>query len=263
MIIKEIEDYIERELAPLNLSLPNDVNGTMFGTLGSQVTGIVVCWSPTLRVIEAAVKSNANLIVSHEWLVYEQSGSKWMENERGVSHKVPNQKRLELLNKHKITILKHHSNWDIAPRGTADSLAEAMGFQNLVKKGKIIRVYREKPRKLRELAEEVRKRLGIKNARVSGTLEKEVECIGTAIGGMGQILTFADAFAGTGADVLICGEALEYATIYAHESGFSLILASHEATEWPGIAKLASLLKKKFPETDVQFVHSGVELEVV
>jgi putative NIF3 family GTP cyclohydrolase 1 type 2 len=258
MRIREIEDYIERELAPLELSLPQDLNGLVFGTLDKEVTGIIVCWSPTLKVIERAVKTEANLIVSHEWLIYEHSGSRWTEHERGMFSKIPNLKRLELLIKHNISVLKHHSNWDIALGGVTDSFGEFLGFRNLVKRGKVIRVYKEKPRRIRDLASEVAGKLGLECVKVAGDVEKEIEYIGTAVGGLGQILTFADEFVDTKAEVLIFGEALEYGTIYTLESGFPFIVTSHEATEKPGMMKLSQLLRKKFPKVNISYEDSGV-----
>ena len=257
MKIEEVEDYIEKELAPLELSLPQDINGLLFGSLDNEVTGIVVCWSPTLKVIQAAVKGKANLIVSHEWLIYERSYSKWVENERGMFSKIPNLKRLELLTKHNISVLKHHSNWDIAPGGIADSFGEFLGFKNVVKKGKVIRIYK-KSRRIKELAEEVAAKLDLGCVEFSGDAEKEVEYIGTAVGGLGQILTFADEFVGTRAEVLIFGETLEYSVIYTFESGFPFIVTSHEATEKPGMVKLSQLLRKKFPRVNIWYVDSGV-----
>jgi len=256
MKIEKVEDYIE-QLAPLNLSLPQDLNGLIFGTLDNEVTGIIVCWSPTLRVIEAAVKNKANVIVSHEWLIYEKLGSKWIENERGVYSKIPNLKRMTLLTEHNISILKHHSNWDIAPSGTADSFGEFLGFKNVVKKGKVTRVYKENPRKIIELAKEIAAKLNLNCVKITGDSEKKVQYIGTAVGGLGQVLTIADDFVGTRAEVLIFGETLEYTEIYALESDFPSIVTSHEATEKPGMIKLSQLLRTKFPTVNVQYADSS------
>jgi len=263
MKVKKVEDYIEQHVAPLKLSLPQDINGLVFGTLDMEVTGIAVCWSPTLRVIEASVENKANVILSHEWLVYEQSGSKWMETEKGVYSKIPNLKRIKLLAEHKISVLKHHSNWDIAPQGTADSFGEFLGFKNLVKKGKLIRIYKEKPRMIKELAQGIGEKLDLGCVKVLGNAEKKVKYIGTAVGGLGQIFTFADDFVDTKAEILIFGETLQYGEIYTLESGLPLIVTSHEATEKPGMIKLSKLLRKEFPTINIQYVDSGVRYSFV
>ena len=255
VLTEDIASYIENEIAPLKYGLPGEKNGLESGSLDNEVTGIIVCWSPTLKVIEKAIKYKANLIVSHEWLVYEYANSKWMENENRTFDKTPNLKRLKLLSENGITILKYHSNWDIAPGGIADSLGEYLGFRNLVMKGRLIRVYEERPIKLKELANLVGERLKISYLKISGDRNKKVSYVGTAAGGLGQIFTYPDDFARSRAQVLIFGEMLQYTEIYTHESGYFYIVTSHEASEMPGMLKMTSFLKNKFRQIPVNYVE--------
>lgn len=255
-LIRDVAKYIETEMAPLKYSLPDDKNGLIFGSLNNEVVGIAVCWSPTLKVIEKATVSKANVIISHEWLVYEYTKNRWMENECGTSTKVPNMKRLRLLSENNMTVLKYHSNWDIAPGGITDSFGEYLGFKNLVKKGRLVRVYHEKSILLRELADLVAEKLEISHVRVSGEPEKNINYIGTAPGGLGQIFTYAEDFCNSNAQVLIFGEMLQYTEIYTQETGYSYIATSHEASEMPGMLKMTSLLKKKFRQIPVDYLTS-------
>lgn len=255
VLTEDIASYIENEIAPLEYGLPGEKNGLEFGSLDNEVSGIIVCWSPTLRAIGKAIKYNANVIVSHEWLVYEYANSKWMENENKTFGKTPNLKRQKLLSENGITVLKYHSNWDIAPGGIADSLGEYLGFRNLVEKGRLIRVYEERPIRLKELANLVGERLKLTYLRIYGDPNRKVSYVGTAAGGLGQIFTYADDFAKSRAQVLIFGEMLQYTEIYAHESGYSYIVTSHEASEMPGMLKMTSLLKNKFRQISVNYVE--------
>ena len=255
-LVKDVAKYIEAEIAPLKYSLPDDKNGLEFGSLNNEVIGITVCWSPTLKVIEKAIASKANLIVSHEWLIYEYTKNRWMENECRTSTKVPNLKRLRLLSENDMAVLRYHSSWDIAPGGIADSLGEYLGFKNLVKKGRLVRVYHEKPILLRDLADLVAEKLEISYVKVSGEPEKKIDYIGTAPGGLGQIFTYADDFRNSNAQVLIFGEMLQYTEIYTQETGYSYIATSHEASEMPGMLKMTSLLKKKFRQIPVDYLTS-------
>ena len=257
LLVKDVANYIEKEIAPLKYSLPGDKNGLEFGSLDNEVRGIVTCWSPTLMVIEKAVSLQANLIISHEWLIYNHTGSKWMENEIRTPAKTPNLKRSKILSQNSMSLLKYHSNWDIAPSGVADSFGEYLGFKNLIKKGKLVRVYKEKPITLEALAMSITEKLKISNVKVSGDLNKKVKYIGTAPGGLGQIFTYSDDFANSGAEVLIFGEMLEYTGIYANESGYFYIVTSHEASEMPGMLKLTSLLKNRFTQIPVSYLRSN------
>ncbi len=256
LLIRDIANYVEREIAPLKYSLPGDRNGLEFGSLNNEVTGIVVSWTPSSTVIEKSVSLKANLIISHEWSLYEHSGSKWLENESWMFAKRTNLKRLQLMFRNGISILKYHSNWDIAPGGIADSFGERLGFKDLAKKGRLVRVYKERPISLKDLASLVAKKLEITRVETYGDLNRKFAYIGTAVGGLGQIFTQADDFAETKAEVLIYGEMLEYTKIYTRESGYSYIATSHEASEMPGMLKLTCLLRKRFPKVAIKCLRS-------
>jgi putative NIF3 family GTP cyclohydrolase 1 type 2 len=256
LLVRDVADYIEREIAPLKYGLLGDKNGLEFGSPDNEVAGIVVSWSPTSKVIEKSTAFRANLIISHEWTFYEHTGSKWLENEKWTFAKQANLRRLQLLSKKNINILKYHSNLDIAPGGTVDSFGEYLGFKNLIKKGRLIRVYREKPISLQRLASTVAKKLELERVEVCGDLNKRISYIGTAIGGLGQIFTYSDDFAESQAEVLIFGEMLEYTKIYTRESGYSYVATSHEASETPGMLKLTCLLRTRFPKANIRCVTS-------
>lgn len=257
LLVRDVANYIEKKIAPLKYSLPGDKNGLEFGSLDNEVRGIVTCWSPTLMVIEKAVSLQANLIISHEWLIYKHTGNKWLENEVSTPAKTPNLERSKILSQNNMSILKYHSNWDIAPTGIADSFGEYLGFKNLIEKGKLVRVYKERPITLKALAKSITEKLKISSVKVSVDLNKKVKYIGTAPGGLGQIFTYSDDFAGSSAEVLIFGEMLEYTEIYTNESGYFYIVTSHEASEMPGMLKLTSLLKDRFTQIPLSCLKSN------
>jgi len=232
--VKDVMQRIENEIAPLRYSLPGDKNGLEFGSKENEVSNIVVCWSPTLEVIRKAIELKTNLIVAHEWLIYDYLRNRWITKELHKTEKKTNLERISLLARHAISVLKYHSNWDIAPGGVSDSFGEYLGFENLVYSRGLARVYKETPMKLSELAELVGRKLEIQCLKIIGNLERKVSYIGTALGGLGQIFTYADEFANTKTEAIIFGETLAYSEIYAWESGYSCVVTSHEASEMPG-----------------------------
>ncbi len=252
--VKDVADYIESMAPPIK----GDDSGLIYGDMDNEVRGIVVCWSPTLEVIKACQRLSCNLIISHEWLFYYKSDNKWMENEKPTFEKTPNLERLKLLSENKISVLRYHRNWDTTDGGVADTLGEYLGFKKCIKKGFFIRVYTIKPTKLADLLKMVGEKLQT-NCICHGNSEKIITCVGIAPGGVGQTYTFAEEFLGTPTEVIIFGEMLEYAKIYTKELGYDFIVTSHEASETPGMIKLADLLKKKlFHEAiPVHFVSSG------
>lgn len=238
--VKDVADCIE-SIAPL---IKRDDSGLIYGNMNDKVKGIVVCWSPTLEVIKTCQRLSCNLIISHEWLFYCKSNNKWMENEKPAFAKIPNLRRLELLTKNNISVLRYHRNWDVVDGGVADTLGACLGFKNCIKKGFFIRVYIIKPMKLADLLELVNKKLQT-TCVCYGNLERTITCVGIACGGVGQTFTFAEEFLGTPTQIIIFGEMLEYTKIYTKELGYDYIVTSHEASETPGLIKLANLLKNK------------------
>lgn len=255
LFVEDVMHYIENKAAPLHYAFPNDRNGLEFGSAKSQVEKITVCWSPTLDVIRKAILLSSNLIVAHEWLIYEKSGSHWLRKEPGKQDKKVNLERLKLLSKYKISVLKYHSNLDNVPGGTADSLGEYLGFKNLVYKEGLARIYHETPTSLAELAKTVLKKLELPFLKIIGDPNKRISYIGTSVGGLGQIYTYADEFSHAKTDVIIFGETLAYSEIYAYELGCACIITTHESTEMPGLKKLANLLQEKFPNVNVTFLR--------
>ena len=257
MKVQDVADYIE-SIAPL---IEGDDGGLVFGSMAEEVKGIVVCWAPTLDVITTSSRLGCNLIISHEWLFYHKSQNPWLQNERNMWVKYPNLARLfALMSEGWINVLRYHRNLDIAEGGIADTLGEALGLKkesNCIKLGYFTRLYTIQPIILRNLAYNIGKKLDTK-CHVYGQPQNEIKYVGTAHGGVGQTFTYAEEFLNTPTQVIIFGEILEYTGIYTRELGFSYIVTSHEATETPGLIKLANLLKQKFPKfPNIHFVNSA------
>lgn len=251
--VKDVADYIE-SIAPL---IEGDDSGLICGNMKSEVKGVVVCWSPTLEVLKTCQELGCNLIISHEWLFYCRSNNRWMENEKATYAKMPNLKRLEILTRNNINVLRYHRNWDAVDGGVADTLGEYLGFRNCIKKGFFARVYMIKPMKLADLLELLNGKLQT-TCVCHGTPERTITCVGIACGGVGQTFTFAEEFLDTPTQAIIFGEMLEYTNIYTRELGYDFIVTSHEASETPGLIKLADLLRKELfrKKTPTYFVSS-------
>ena len=252
--VKDVADYVE-SVAPL---IEGDDSGLIYGNMNSGVKGVVVCWSPTLEVLKTCQRLGCNLIISHEWLFYFKSDNRWMENEQPTFAKMPNLKRLEILTKNKINVLRYHRNWDAVDGGVADTLGEYLGFRNCIKKGFFARVYTIKPMKLADLLELVNEKLQT-TCVCHGNPERRITCVGIACGGVGQTFTFAEEFLGTPTQAIIFGEMLEYTKIYTRELDYDFIVTSHEASETPGLIKLADLLRDNLFRNEIptHFISSS------
>lgn len=172
--------------------------------------------------------------------------------------KTPNLLRHEILNRNNMVVYQTHKNWDAAPGwGRYDAFPKLLGFEKEINRGRFIRVHEIKPVKVGVLAEIIRKKMDLPMVRIAGDTGKKVSKIATAVGGLGQIYGIAEEPYNFGAEVLVFGEAVDYAIRYCVDNGMIAIETSHVLSENPGVKNLAEKLKEKFSGTKVVFLDAG------
>lgn len=269
MLVREAAAIIEQH-APLSMGLPGDELGLLVGDPEADVCGVVTCWSPTLAVLQQAVDLNANLVISHEPLLWPisgrdpEAGLKWYD-ERHVSAKIPNQKRLAFCFANGLSVYRYHSNWDWAPKyGQVDMLAELLGLGDAVDGVRECPVYEIIPDTVGAVLARAREVLSLGPVRVVGELERVVKRVAICQGGFGQMFTFPEVAAEYGADLALFGEMLDYTIRYCDEVGLAAIELGHCQSEHPGMMGMAKLLRERLPdELAVQCLHSGEPWAVV
>ena len=127
--IKDIANALEM-FAPLPLQEGFDNSGLQIGLTEAEVTGVLLCLDVTEKVVDEAVASGCNLIVSHHPLIFSPlkriTGSNYVE--RCVLKALANG----------IAIYASHTNMDSVSGGVNYRIAEKLGLQNvriLVPKG--------------------------------------------------------------------------------------------------------------------------------
>ena len=120
--IKDIADALEM-FAPLPLQDGFDNAGLQIGLTEAEVAGVLLCLDVTEAVVDEAVASGCNLIVSHHPLIFSPlkriTGSNYIE--RCVIKALANG----------IAIYSAHTNIDNAPGGVNYRIAEKLGLQNV------------------------------------------------------------------------------------------------------------------------------------
>lgn len=120
--IKEIADALEM-FAPLPLQDGYDNAGLQIGLTDAEVTGVLLCLDVTEDVIEEAVASGCNLIVSHHPLLFRPlkriTGSNYVE--RCVMKAIAGG----------IAIYSAHTNLDNAQGGVNYRIANKLGLKNI------------------------------------------------------------------------------------------------------------------------------------
>jgi len=254
---RDVADFIER-IAPLSTAVDGDVNGFMFGDPYLEVAVIAVCWSPTLQVLTKAAALRTDLVVCHEIPFFYQAQTRWCVDGK-TETKLPNLKRYELLTRHRMSVYRTHSNWDLVPDlGNCDAFAAALGLGEEVARGRLCRVHSVPPTRLADLAASVKRSLGLERARIVGDEERLVTRVGTACGGLGLLYNCPEELAGLGAEVAIMGEAVEQTLWHALELGLAVIETTHVGSESFGLRRLAAKLQEGFPGAQVRFLDSGL-----
>lgn len=256
MTAKQIEAIV-LEFAPLDRALPGDPTGLLYGDPQTEITGIAVTWTPTVRVLEQAACGGLNFILTHELPFFAASESRWFrilpEDDR--PHNVA---RRRLLDAYGMVVCRCHSNWDTSPGGVMQSTAQALGFDRVAHQGPGCATYDLEPTTVAELAARAKQRLGVPVLRVTHDTGRPVRRVTVLYGGLLQIWHGVDEAVLAGADAIICGEALDYSWRAAVDAGIAVIETAHINSENPGMRNFARLLAERLPDLPVRFLDAGL-----
>jgi len=237
----------------------NREEGVHHGRWDHQIRSVTMCWKATLDAMEDAGRRGDDLMIGHESLYdpYDFDFNAFVRP--GWQSWSLNERRRELLNKHKLTYLRLHSS--------VDGLYVGEGFAELLNlgapvKGKNGATVWDRPEcTLAELLAHVKTRVGLSPVRVCAPkgMQQRVHRIGLLIGGAGLDANVGaqEHLIAAGCDVFIAGECDNYGFRYAQECGVPTIETSHEVSENPGLRKFHAALEKRFPELRFTFCENS------
>jgi len=256
--IRDVGRHVE-DLAPRSLTAI-DYGSFMHGEPDAACTGVAVTWTPSLAVLRRAAEQGMNLVVSHEFPYFPHAPSNWWRNQAEMLAKPVNLARLRILEAHRMCLYRVHAPIDFAPGwGIVDAFGEALGFGPAKARDCAVVMYElARPEKLDDLAQRVKKTMGLPAVRVAGEPSRPISRIATAVGGLGQSYGIAEAAAGLGAHCILFGEAVDYAFRYAIDAGLAVIETAHHASESYGLRNLARLIAEKFPHLPVEYLDAGL-----
>ena len=122
LLIKDIIEFLEDKFPP-SLAYDWDNVGLQIGDVNQEVRNIMVALDATTAVIDEAIANNVDFIITHHPFIF--SGLK------RIDFGLPIGKNIQKLVKNDIAIYSMHTNYDIAPSGMNDVLAEKIGLQNV------------------------------------------------------------------------------------------------------------------------------------
>ena len=242
-----VMDAMER-IAPKRLAEEWDNPGLLVGSPMQEVHKVLVCLDVSDDVVERALETGADMIVSHHPLVFRPI--------RNIRTDLPLGHRLQLLLKHDIAVFAAHTNLDIAQGGVNDVLARRLGLLDLEsfvavpqEAGKVESMGRigRLPEGLTigEFARRVREALPVSHVRLVSAGDRPVRKVALCSGSGAEFIGKA---ASLGVDAYVTGDVRYHDAQHAAERGMHVVDAGHFGTEFPVVAALRGLLEKELAE---------------
>lgn len=238
--VKDILNNLELK-APFQLAESWDNVGLLIGNPEQAVTGVIAGLDPTNELIDEAISSGCNTVVTHHPVIFKPLTS--------INTGTPEGLLLQKTLSHNIAIIGCHTNFDSAKEGVSDVLAARLGLtrvQALIVPpgapegtglGRIGRY--EVALTKSEFTQRLLVVLELKGVQMAGSLPDTVVTVAVC-GGSGS--DFAQAAFERGADVYLSAEIKHSTAIWAGENNFCIIDGTHYATEKPAVALLVQRL---------------------
>ena len=122
MQVKDIMQKLEC-LAPPTLKEDWDNIGLQIGDPDAEVKRVLLALTPSLTVVQEAVKKDVDLIVTHHPFIFK--GVKTLRTDTAIG------RMSQLCIKHDVALYAAHTNLDIAENGVNDVLAERLGLVDI------------------------------------------------------------------------------------------------------------------------------------
>ena len=250
--LKNILDALE-EFAPCSIKEEWDNVGLMVGSLSSKIKRVIVALDCTNSVINEAVNTGADLIITHHPLIFHGLNSIEYDENSGNN--------LKTLVKNDINVISMHTNLDKAKGGVNDVLCsklELVKVQNLtddeLSLGRIGEL--ETPLTLKKFAGYVKEKLNAPYIKYTGCDEKLISKVAVTSGSGSE---FYNEAIKKGADVFVTSEVKHNIAIEVMDKDFAVIDAGHFETENVIAEKIKEFLKDKF-DIDITVSESYVRV---
>jgi dinuclear metal center YbgI/SA1388 family protein len=220
-----------------------DPVGLQLGDPTVEVGRAAVCHEVTEEVVSALEADPVDLLVTYHPLLFDPVN-------RVVAGRSPEARAFRLL-RADVSLLVIHTDFDVAPGGTADSLAALFQLRDITPFGSndedhlpAIGRFGHFGQSLEALDARVTDAFGSNGLRVSGDRSKILERVAVIPGSGGRFIEDAAAVA----DALVTGDVSHHRAVRALDLGLAIVDPGHIATERPGMSALVAMVTDVVPE---------------
>ncbi|MGC2399397.1 MAG: Nif3-like dinuclear metal center hexameric protein [Acidobacteriaceae bacterium] len=231
------------------------VDRILAGNADIAVRGVAVTMMATLDVIQRAVASGKNMIVTHEPTFYvHQDTTAELGNDPTLKYK------LDFIRKHDVAVFRFHDHWHARhPDGIAVGMMQQLGWEKNVVDPSDPKRFLFNGEPLAQFCQVMQSRLQDRTMRVVGKPTLPVRKV-AASWGAGDRLQTIPLLARPDVDVLVVGEAREWELVeYAQDSitagnQKALVILGHVVSEQGGMKYCTEWLKSFVTDVPVEFV---------
>jgi putative NIF3 family GTP cyclohydrolase 1 type 2 len=253
--VQQVIDLIIQKTA--GRQVKETVDTVKAGMASQHVSGIVVTFLATCRVIEAANQLGANLVITHEPVFYNHLDQvTWLKEDPVYLAK------RRLIDDHRMAIWRCHDYWHLhRPDGIMAGVLKELGWEPFAD-FKELNLCTIHPMPLVKLVSFFKDKLQLNRVEFVGDPAmscQRVAFLPGSAGGREQILLLAR----TGVEVLVCGEINEWETCeYARDAvrmgrKKALITLGHASSEEPGMRWMAQWLQPFLPGVKITHIPAG------
>ncbi len=252
-----IQSVIDLILADIHVpTLPQTVDVVVAGDPAQAITGVATTFLASQDVLQRAVDTGANLVISHETLFYNhQNRTDWLAHDPVYTAKK------QFADEHRLVVWRLHDYWHRRqPDGILIGMLRALDWTEYSDPATPI-LLNLPPTRLVDLVEHVKTKLGAWRPLVIGDADQvcsKVMLLPGFAGAEWQIKVL-----GGDVDVVITGEVHEWETPeYVRDARYqglnkALIVTGHEVSEEAGMAYLAEWLRERLPDVPITHIPSG------
>ena len=251
-------EVMQRVIAATGATPPAGTVDTLkAGDPDTVVTGIVTTFMDTYPVLEKAVASGKNLIISHEPTFYNH-----LDQQSQFAADPVYQQKLAYIREHHLVVYRFHDTWHMRqPDGILVGMVNQLGWKKYQNGSNSI-LFTFPRMTVGQIAASLQKSTGARAIRIVGDPALPVTEIALMVGASGsdeqiKVLEQEDV------QLVVAGESREWETVpYVVDAAAegrhkALILLGHDVSEEAGMDECARWLRTIFPGMPIQFIPAG------